>query len=234
MSLTLYWNLGSQPARAVKCLLDIAQLPVNLITLDVIKNQTRTKEYLSLNPLGQIPFLVHGNFKLGESNAILVYLCEKFPEKLGLYYGTNTQERAKVNQHLSWYQNFFRPALFRIIFLKVYEGVRRQKPVFANMLKAAEKEMLASMKELELLLAQSNTDFVAGNRLTIADLQYYFEITNLIVYEVKFDQFQLVSAWFKRVESVKEVAAINEEWGKMVPALKHLLKSVPVQENSKL
>ncbi len=38
MSLTLYWNLGSQPARAVKCLLDIGKIPHNLVTLDVIKN----------------------------------------------------------------------------------------------------------------------------------------------------------------------------------------------------
>lgn len=38
MSFTLYWNLASQPARAVKCLLDIGKIPVKLITLDVIKN----------------------------------------------------------------------------------------------------------------------------------------------------------------------------------------------------
>ena len=60
MSLTLYWNLASQPARAVKCLLDLGKLSANLITLDVVKNETRTKEYLSLNPLGQIPFLMDG------------------------------------------------------------------------------------------------------------------------------------------------------------------------------
>jgi len=28
-----------------------------------------------MNPLGQIPFIIHDNLKLGESNAILVYLC---------------------------------------------------------------------------------------------------------------------------------------------------------------
>lgn len=64
MPLTLYWNLGSQPARAVKCLLDIGEIECNLITLDVVKNETRTKEYLNINPLGQIPFLVDGNIKV--------------------------------------------------------------------------------------------------------------------------------------------------------------------------
>lgn len=78
MSLTLYWNLGSQPARAVKCLIDLGKLEVKYVTLDVIKNETRSKEYLSLNPLGKIPFLVDGELKISESNAILVYLCEKY------------------------------------------------------------------------------------------------------------------------------------------------------------
>ena len=84
---------------------------------------------MSLNPLGQIPFLVDGDFKVGESNAILVYLCEKYPEKLGKFYGNTPLQRAKVNQHLGWFQNFFRPALFKIIYLKVYEVVRRGKTV---------------------------------------------------------------------------------------------------------
>ena len=33
----LFWNLGSQPARAVKALLDIGKIPHELVTKDVIK-----------------------------------------------------------------------------------------------------------------------------------------------------------------------------------------------------
>ena len=54
-------------------------------------------------------------------------------------YGNTIQQRAKVNQHLGWYQNFFRPALFKLIYLKIYEVVRRHKVVYANQIKAAEK-----------------------------------------------------------------------------------------------
>ena len=140
MSLTLYWNVGSQPARAVKCLLDIGRVPHQAITMDIGNNQTRTKEYLAMNPLGQIPFITHADFKLAESNAILTYLCEKYPQ-LAPYYGSNINHRALVNQHLSWYQNSFRPALFRTIFIKIYEGIKRQKPVYRWALQSAEKEM---------------------------------------------------------------------------------------------
>jgi hypothetical protein len=41
--LVLYWNLGSQPARAVKALLDIGKIPCELVTKDVIKEETRSK-----------------------------------------------------------------------------------------------------------------------------------------------------------------------------------------------
>jgi glutathione S-transferase len=94
-----------------------------------------------LNPIGKIPFLIDRDFKISESNAILVYLCEKYPELLAKYYGTTAQERAKVNQHLSWYQNFYRPALFKIIVLKIYQGIRQRKPVIAKYVQAAEKDM---------------------------------------------------------------------------------------------
>lgn len=75
MSLTLFWNVASQPARSVKCLLNIGNVSHKAVTMDVVNNQTRTKEYLQMNPLGQIPFITDGDLKLGESNAILVYLC---------------------------------------------------------------------------------------------------------------------------------------------------------------
>ncbi len=38
----LYWNIGSQPARAVKALLEIAKIKHELIEVDIKNNQTRT------------------------------------------------------------------------------------------------------------------------------------------------------------------------------------------------
>lgn len=39
----LYWNLASQPARAVKALLDIGKIQAELVTVDIMRNETRTK-----------------------------------------------------------------------------------------------------------------------------------------------------------------------------------------------
>lgn len=115
-----------------------------------------------------------------------------------------------MNQHLNYYQNFFRPALFKIIFLKLYEGLREGKPVMENQMRAAEKEMFAMVKEFEAFLQTGGTDFVAGDRLTIADLQFYFELTNFTYYEKSFADYKLTTSWFNRVGEVPEVKAIGE------------------------
>jgi glutathione S-transferase len=76
----LYWNIGSQPARAVKALLNISKVEHEAIVIDLKKNETRSAEFLKINPLGQIPFMVTENgLGIGESNAIMQYLCEKYP-----------------------------------------------------------------------------------------------------------------------------------------------------------
>lgn len=51
--------------------------------------QEQFKEYRTINHLGQIPFIIDNGFKLAESSAILVYLCQKYPEKLEKMYGKN-------------------------------------------------------------------------------------------------------------------------------------------------
>lgn len=151
--LTLYWNLISQPARAVKAVVDLGKLEAEFVNVDLFKGEAKSPEFLSKNPHGKVPFLVHGDFKLGESNAILVYLCEAFPEKLSQYYGTTPQSKAIVNQHLAWAQTSFRPAAVGIILLKFHGKVRTGRKLTTKELEEAEKKMHEGLKTLETTLA---------------------------------------------------------------------------------
>jgi hypothetical protein len=44
--LTLYWNLGSQPGRAVKTLIDIGKIPCTLNNVDILQQEQKKKTYL--------------------------------------------------------------------------------------------------------------------------------------------------------------------------------------------
>lgn len=81
----------------------------------------------------------------------MIYLCKKFPSTLSAYYGTTLEEEAKVNEMLSWYQGFYRPALFGIIALKIY-GVKKQGIPFSELqLQKATKDNIKGIQFLESL-----------------------------------------------------------------------------------
>ncbi len=76
MSLTLY---GLGPSRSFRCLwaLEEAQLDYNFISLDLAgtgPDGAKSPEYLTLNPQGKVPTLVHDDFVLTESAAIVNYI----------------------------------------------------------------------------------------------------------------------------------------------------------------
>lgn len=76
----VYGDAKSGNCYKVKLALEQLGQPYKWIDIDVLKKQTRTSEYLSLNPNGQIPLLItpEGGH-LPESNAILFFLAEGSP-----------------------------------------------------------------------------------------------------------------------------------------------------------
>ncbi len=74
---TLYMTQGS--GNSFKPALVASQLGLNLNVrfLNVLAGESRTPEFLSINPQGQLPYLVLNNdLSIGESNAIAWYLAE--------------------------------------------------------------------------------------------------------------------------------------------------------------
>ena len=127
---------------------------------------------MKMNPLGQLPFLTHGNIKIGESSAILLYLVEKFEALPKSLMGETKEQRAKVNQYLSWYQYSYRPALFKLILIKIYGKLRKGTDFEQFQIKSANRQMTEAIKLLDQLLAGRN--YIATENLTIADLLFYF------------------------------------------------------------
>lgn len=58
--------------------------------------ETKTEEYLALNPKHKIPTFEHGDFVLTESGAICTYIADRFPAPEGFYNPDTPQERGRL------------------------------------------------------------------------------------------------------------------------------------------
>lgn len=78
--LTLYDYLDSGNGYKVRLLLHQQQRPFRLVEKDILAGETRTPDFLRINPNGRIPVLeTEDGRHLAESNAILYYLAGDTP-----------------------------------------------------------------------------------------------------------------------------------------------------------
>lgn len=84
MSLTFYYSPMST-ATLTDIVLEELAVPCERIRIDLKKGETRTQEFLRLNPNGKVPVLVHDGIPIWESAAITLYLGEIFGVAKGLY-----------------------------------------------------------------------------------------------------------------------------------------------------
>lgn len=84
MSLTFYYSPMST-ATLTDIVLEELAVPCERIRIDLKKGETRTQEFLRLNPNGKVPVLVHDGTAIWESAAITLYLGEIFGVARGLY-----------------------------------------------------------------------------------------------------------------------------------------------------
>ena len=101
----IYGDIRSGNCQKVKITADWLGLGYDWHPVDVVAGQTRTPEYLAINPMGQVPAVVLDDGRvLAQSNAIIRYLAHGsalLPDNLYL--------RAKVDEWLFWEQYSHEP-----------------------------------------------------------------------------------------------------------------------------
>src|SRR6266849_4083669 len=73
---TLYSMRRSGNCYKVRLALEQLRVPYRIVEVDILKGESRTPEFLAMNPSGQVPLLevAQGQY-LAESNAILWYVA---------------------------------------------------------------------------------------------------------------------------------------------------------------
>jgi glutathione S-transferase len=103
--LTLYVdsNFCSPYAMSVYVTLLEKKLDFELKTIDLDHGQQNTPAYLDLAITGRVPTLVHGNWVLNESSAIIEYLDEAFPAPgHATVLPADIKQRARARQVQAW------------------------------------------------------------------------------------------------------------------------------------
>ena len=190
--LTLYDFLPSGNGYKVRLLLTQLGTPFELVLLDIFgKKETRTPEFLALNPNHRIPLLEWPDGRrLAESNAILFHLAEGTP-----FLPRDAFERAQALQWMFFEQYSHEPYI-AVLRSWHHTGLVRERAAEVPERRRRGEAALAVM-EGEL----RRRDFFAGGRYTIADIALY--AYTHVAPEGGFDlgPFPAVRAWLARVRS---------------------------------
>jgi glutathione S-transferase len=199
---TLYSMQRSGNSYKVRLALARLGIPYKLVEVDVLKGESRTPEFLSKNPSGQVPLLeVAPNRYLAESNAILWYVAggsTLAPE--------DRIERAEALQWMFFEQHSLEPnigaAYFWLVLIK--GGRDLQQHALEDWLENGDR----ALGVMEMHLASHR--YFAADRFTIADIALY-GFTNL-ANQCDFDlaRFPAIRDWLDRIAA--EPGYVPMDW----------------------
>ena len=189
---TLYSMQNSGNCYKPRLLLHQLGLSFRLVDVDPGRGETRTADYLALNPNGRVPLLVlPDGRRLSESNAMLLHLAEGTA-----YIPADSYERARCYQWLFFEQYEHEPTI---------AVARSWMAVYPDRIGKATPEQIANWQQkgnhalgvMEERLA--GNDWLAGDAYSVADIALY--AYTHVAHEGGFDlaRYPGITAWLKRV-----------------------------------
>lgn len=190
MALRIYGDSISGNCLKVRWTADRLGLAYDWIETNVVTAETRTAEFLALNPAGQVPLVVLADGRpLAQSNAIIFHLAEG-----SALIPSDAFDRAKMLEWMFWEQYSHEPYIAVARFQMRYLG----KPAESLEARLLERGA-AALARLETQLKQS--PFLVGGRVTLADVALV--AYTRVAHEGGFDLslYPAVEAWVGRVEA---------------------------------
>ncbi len=204
----LHDNLSSGNAYKVRLLLTQLGIPFERIEYDIDRRETRTAEFLALNPNGRVPLLelAPGRY-LAESNAILCYLAEDTH-----FLPADRFQRGQLMQWLFFEQYNHEPNVATVRYWITHKVEMTQFRQQAMPVKR--QDGLAALGVMERHLA--GREWFVGTAYSIADIALY--AYTHVADQGGFDlvPFPAIRAWLKRVAAEPNHIAIdNADVGKL-------------------
>jgi glutathione S-transferase len=146
--------------RIVRLVLEEIGVPYQLVEIDIFSKETLSADHAERHPFGRIPAFEHDGFRLFETDAIVGYVVEQFGG--GALLPTDVRQRARMRQIMRIMDNYAYPQLVWDIYVEEMERDRRGRLGAEDLARAA--------KCLTVLSDLAGDDYIAGGRLSLADL----------------------------------------------------------------
>jgi GST-like protein len=185
----------------VSIMLEECGLPYEAHLVNILKNETKTREFQALNPNGKIPAIVDPNgpdgkpLELFESGAILIYLAEK----TGCLIPMDPAGRYEAMQWVFFQMAAIGPMFGQVGFFHKFAGkdYEDKRPLKRY---ADESKRLLGVLETQLA---GGGPWIMGEEYTIADVSMIGWVRNLVgfydaAHVVDFHEFEHVQAWLDR------------------------------------
>ncbi|XP_030760482.1 glutathione S-transferase 1 isoform X1 [Sitophilus oryzae] len=234
MVITLYSVSDGPPSLAVQQCLKYLDLEYNLVNVDFGLGEHMTDDFAKKNPQKEIPVLDDNGFQLGESNAILQYLADKYPKDETLY-PKDLQERALVNHRLCFNLSTYYRYISEYVMAPIFFDYQRTP--------LGLRKTTIALDNFNTYLKRTRTKYAATNNITIADFQLVTATMCLEAINFDISDYTFVKTWYanykeeypelwKLVEGgMKEISAFE----KNPPDLSHMVHPIhPVRKQTKL
>ncbi|KAI3985304.1 hypothetical protein MKX01_033618 [Papaver californicum] len=234
MGLKIYCDRMSQPSRAILIFCKANGIDFEEIRVDLGKRQHLLPEFKAINPLGQVPAITDGRFKLFESHAILIYLTCAFPGVADHWYPNDLSKRSKIHSVLDWHHSNLRRGAAPFVLHTILGpalGISMNPQAAAE----AEKVLTSSLSKLESVWLTGKGKFLLGSfQPSIADLSLVCEIMQLELLHEK-DRIRILSPFKKVLKWIEDTRTATsphfEEVHKVLFRAKLKFHKLPIEAN---
>ncbi|XP_071445891.1 glutathione S-transferase theta-1 [Hetaerina americana] len=200
--LKVYFDLMSQPSRAVVLFLKINNIPYEPCPVALRKGEHFTESYSRINPFQKVPVIDEDGFKLTESVAILRYLSQTrdVPDH---WYPRDFKSQAVVDEYLEWQHLDIRANCARYFQIKFLQPAITGIPAKEERVMDFRKRMEKSLDDVEKFwLKNGEKKYLTGNEISIADILGACEVEQpkMAGYDVRLNRPHL-SSWLDRVKN---------------------------------
>lgn len=225
----IYADLISEPCRSLIAFCKLSSIPFRHVEVNLLAKEFLSESFTQLNPLQKVPFLVHGDFKLAESAAIINYLAEVFNVD-NQWLPKNLQIRSKVNSYLHWHHVGLRNrideylqarAIWPVVFDMHYLNPEWEKWLIIG--------VQSNLSDFNLVLKE--TGYVGRtSEPSIADVFAYSQLVVLPMINQGLDEYSEIKQWQEKIARIEVVQEVHEKFNEW---LQEMLKKISEIESKK-